>query len=71
VFSEKQDGRVEIGLRARPGYDVSGVALSLGGGGHPQAAGCTVAGPLATVEARVLPMLLAASREICPVMTAS
>ncbi|MCX6029815.1 MAG: bifunctional oligoribonuclease/PAP phosphatase NrnA [Chloroflexi bacterium] len=63
VFSETSDGRVEIGFRARPGYDVSGVALSLGGGGHPQAAGCTVPGPLITAEARVLPMLLAASRD--------
>lgn len=57
VFSETADGKVEIGFRARPGYDVSQVALSLGGGGHPQASGCTIPGPLAAAEARVLPML--------------
>ena len=58
VFSETAEGKVQIGLRAKAGYDVSQVALSLGGGGHPQASGCTIAGPLADAEARVLPMLL-------------
>jgi len=57
VFAETTTGKVEVGLRAKAGYDVSQVALSLGGGGHPQAAGCTIAGPLAAAEARVLPLL--------------
>lgn len=48
---------VEVSLRSRPGYDVSEVALRLGGGGHPQAAGFTLPGSLAEVEARVLPLL--------------
>jgi bifunctional oligoribonuclease and PAP phosphatase NrnA len=61
VFTEKADGKVEVGFRARPGYDVSGIALSLGGGGHPQASGCTIPGPLADAEARVLPLLFAAA----------
>lgn len=59
VLSEKPDGQVEIGLRARNGLDVSHLALALGGGGHPQAAGCTILGPLADAEARLLPLLLA------------
>jgi hypothetical protein len=46
---------------ARPGYDVAAVALSLGGGGHPQAAGCKLPGPMAEAEARVLPLAQAAS----------
>lgn len=54
VFSEKEDGLVEVGLRAAPGYDVAQVALRLGGGGHPQAAGCTLTGSLVTVRERVL-----------------
>ncbi|MBC7258868.1 MAG: bifunctional oligoribonuclease/PAP phosphatase NrnA [Chloroflexi bacterium] len=54
LFRERDDGRVEVSLRSVPGVDVSGIALSLGGGGHPQAAGCTLAGPLAEVESRVL-----------------
>ncbi len=57
VFVEKPDGQVEIGFRSRPGYDVSQVALSLGGGGHPQAAGCTIPGPLEDAQRRVLPLL--------------
>lgn len=60
VFTEKPDGRVEVGLRSRPGFDVAAVALSLGGGGHPQASGCTIAGPLPAAEERVL----AALREV-------
>ena len=59
VLSEKPDGEVEIGLRARNGLDVSRLALALGGGGHPQAAGCTIPGPLADAEARLLPLLFA------------
>jgi bifunctional oligoribonuclease and PAP phosphatase NrnA len=61
VFNEKPDGNVEVGFRSKPGYDVSAVALSLGGGGHPQASGCTIAGPLADAEARVSPLLFAAA----------
>ncbi len=57
VFAETAEGQVEIGLRAKTGYDVSQVALSLGGGGHPQAAGCTLAGPLENAQRRVLPLL--------------
>jgi bifunctional oligoribonuclease and PAP phosphatase NrnA len=61
VFSETAEGQIEIGFRAKSGYDVSQIALSLGGGGHPQASGCTIAGPLAAAEARVLPMMLRAA----------
>jgi phosphoesterase RecJ-like protein len=57
VFSETAEGKVEISFRAKSGFDVSQVALGLGGGGHPQAAGCTIAGPLADAEQRVLPLL--------------
>jgi len=58
VFVELEDrDRVEVGLRANPGFDVAQVALELGGGGHELAAGCTVAGPLRTAMERVLPLL--------------
>jgi phosphoesterase RecJ-like protein len=57
VFSELKDGRVDVSMRAIPEYDISGVALSLGGGGHPQAAGCTLPGPLSVAQSRVLPLL--------------
>lgn len=58
VFRELEGRKVEIGLRARKGYDVAAVALRLGGGGHPQAAGCTLPGALTEVEAQVLPLLI-------------
>lgn len=57
VFKELNDGKIEVGFRCKPGYDVSKVALSLGGGGHKQASGATVLGPLDAAKARVLPLL--------------
>lgn len=59
VFKETREGRVEISLRSKPGYDVATVALSLGGGGHRQASGATIDGPLETAIARVMPLLQA------------
>jgi phosphoesterase RecJ-like protein len=54
VFTEREGGQVEVALRAAPGFDVSGLALALGGGGHPLAAGCTLPGSLKAVKRRVL-----------------
>ncbi|MGA9350565.1 MAG: bifunctional oligoribonuclease/PAP phosphatase NrnA [Anaerolineae bacterium] len=54
VFVEQDDGRIEVGMRSVPGVDVSAVALNLGGGGHPQAAGCTLDGDLNEAQERVL-----------------
>ncbi len=54
LLTEKEDGRVEVGLRSVPGVDVGAVALALGGGGHCQAAGCTVPGPLDAARQAVL-----------------
>jgi len=54
VFTERENGTIDVGMRAAPGLDVAQVALRLGGGGHPQAAGCTLEGELAQVQARVL-----------------
>jgi phosphoesterase RecJ-like protein len=59
VFTEKENNQVEISFRADPGFDVSQLALSLGGGGHPAASGCTIEGPLEAAKARVLPMMRA------------
>lgn len=52
-----------VSLRSRDGgpgkgvVDVSTVAMALGGGGHPAAAGCTVPGDLESVTARVRELL--------------
>lgn len=63
LFTERDDGTVDVSLRAKPGWDVSAVAMALGGGGHPLAAGCTLPGPLDEAEARVLGLLRAHLRE--------
>jgi phosphoesterase RecJ-like protein len=57
VFVESEDGHIEVGLRAVPGFDVARVALQLGGGGHALAAGCTVPGPLEEAQSQVLATL--------------
>lgn len=67
TFTEKIDESgqlaVECSFRAKPGFDVGTLAFSLGGGGHPPAAGCTIAGALEEVTARVVNELKAAHRE--------
>ena len=63
LFKERGDGRIEVSLRSAPGVDVSHVAVAMGGGGHPQAAGFTIPGPLADAEQTVLQALRAISRE--------
>lgn len=54
VFTERDNGTIDVGLRSAPGYDVSWVAARLGGGGHPQASGCTLTGALEQVQRQVL-----------------
>lgn len=63
VFTERDDGKVEVSMRARPGYDVARVALAFGGGGHPPAAGCLLPGPLEEAIPPVLSALKAAARD--------
>ncbi len=59
LFTEKENGKIDIGLRSRVGYDVSVVAARLGGGGHKQAAGALIDGPLPVARERVLTALKA------------
>ena len=54
VFTEKDNGKIDVGFRSRVGYDVSGIAARLGGGGHKQAAGALIDGPLSVARERVL-----------------
>lgn len=63
VFKELLDGRIELGFRSKPGFNVAQVAFSLGGGGHTQASGATIAGPLEAARARVMPLLYAAREQ--------
>lgn len=56
VLLEMSDGTVRVGFRCNPPYSVSELALNLGGGGHPLAAGCSLDGPLDKAEALVVAM---------------
>lgn len=53
-------GAMRVGLRSKGGVDVSEVARGFGGGGHERAAGCTVEGESAWVQARLRTALAAA-----------
>jgi phosphoesterase RecJ-like protein len=57
VLREREDGQIDVSMRARPGADLSQAAQALGGGGHALAAGARVDGPLAAAEEQVLEAL--------------
>jgi len=57
VILEKDNGEIDVSLRAKRGWDVSSAAAALGGGGHPLAAGATLKEPLAAAVERVLSAL--------------
>lgn len=59
LFTEVDDGTTRLSMRSEAGYDISGLAVALGGGGHPQAAGATVPLPLDEAVAHVIPQALA------------
>lgn len=66
VFVEKPDVAgvsVECSFRAKPGYNVATMALSLGGGGHPAASGCTILGTLTEVVPKVVALMKQARLE--------
>ncbi len=63
LLTEQEDGIIDVSLRSKPGVDVSGVARAFGGGGHPQAAGCQVAGRLVEVRENLLEALHASLGE--------
>lgn len=60
VLTELDDGRISVSFRSRPPYNVADLAMNLGGGGHPLAAGCTLDGPLDKAETLVVDLSLQA-----------
>jgi len=56
-FKEPEPGTVRVSLRSRGSIDVRSVAAAFGGGGHVNAAGCSVEGSLETARERILPAL--------------
>ena len=53
LLKEMDDGTFKGSLRSRGRVDVGAIAVALGGGGHRNAAGFTVAGGVADVVAAV------------------
>src|SRR5262249_56118971 len=60
LLRELGGGRVKVSLRAKGDVDVNTIAATFGGGGHANAAGFTVSGPLDAVTRRVLETVSAA-----------
>lgn len=58
-FREEEGSVIRVSFRSKGRVDVSAVAARFGGGGHHNAAGCTVPGAIADVKKRVLEALAA------------
>ena len=56
-FKEAEDGHWRVSLRSKGDIDVGRVARGFGGGGHKNASGCTLHGPLEDVRATILAQL--------------
>ncbi len=61
LFREEKNGSIKINFRSKGKANVSKIANELGGGGHVQAAGCTLDMPLADAQKKVIDLI---SREI-------
>ncbi|SHN55654.1 DHH family phosphoesterase [Fervidobacterium gondwanense] len=53
-FSEYENSEVHISFRSKDWFDCSKLAVLLGGGGHPRAAGCTLKGDLFVIVEQVI-----------------
>lgn len=51
---ELEEGRIRVSLRGKGGINVAAIAERLGGGGHENAAGCTLDGPLERAKEQIL-----------------
>jgi phosphoesterase RecJ-like protein len=54
LFVEQNNHHIKVSWRAKPGFNVSELAFSFNGGGHPAAAGADIEGTLAEVKKDVL-----------------
>lgn len=63
LFVESPPGEVHVSLRSKSYVDVSEIALALGGGGHPRAAGCLLRVPsIEDAIRKVVPLIIDALR---------
>jgi phosphoesterase RecJ-like protein len=56
-FKEADQGAWRVSFRSKGTIDVGAVATRFGGGGHRNAAGCTVSGPLDAARATIVPLV--------------
>jgi phosphoesterase RecJ-like protein len=54
LFKELTPGKTKVSLRSQNGIDISPIAKSFGGGGHPNASGCALSLPMAEAKRTVL-----------------
>lgn len=54
AFKEVGEKNIKVSLRSSPKVDVSKIAALFGGGGHRQAAGCTIKADLSSAESQVI-----------------
>jgi phosphoesterase RecJ-like protein len=54
IFIEQDGGKIKVSWRVVRGLDVTELAISFGGGGHPAASGANIEGSLAEVSRNVL-----------------
>lgn len=63
IAIEQRNKRIKVSLRSRTDLDVAAVAEHFGGGGHKQAAGAQIAGPISRATQHVLSSLVEALNE--------
>jgi phosphoesterase RecJ-like protein len=49
-FKQEKDDEYRVSLRSKGEIDIGAVAKEFGGGGHKNAAGCTVRGPIESLR---------------------
>lgn len=54
LFVEQNNGHVKVSWRGKPGFNVSELAYTLGGGGHPAASGADIKGEVGDVQNNVI-----------------
>jgi phosphoesterase RecJ-like protein len=59
-FKESDAGQYRVSMRSKGTIDIGVVAKQFGGGGHKNAAGCTVSGSFASARDQVIPLVRAA-----------
>lgn len=63
LFVQQNNGHVKVSWRGKSGFNVSNLAQSLGGGGHPAASGADIEGSLEDVQYSVIEKTLAMVKE--------